>query len=346
MAAKPKTPVTYSLMRKEAMDIEPIARLSKDLREALEQLTPDEVRFAVRAYYQIQEYRKSAANQARQLIRGEEPHGLIAWLFCQHHIMEQQIKGAMDRWTEPQPLCQWARSICGIGPVLAAGLKAHINLDKAPTAGNIWSFAGLNPKMVWEKGQKRPYNADLKTLCYKIGESFVKFQNHKDDFYGRYFVMRKALDWERNLSGQFVQHAQEQLKLKHIEAAYTKAWYSGAYDPDDVRKAMKGITEQAQTVSDDADPDEVDVKEEGEGNHTLMNLPRATNGRGVPMLPPAHIHSMARRFVVKLFLSHYHEVGKRLEGKEPPEPYVIAHLGHIDKVEPPNWPMTQAGSGE
>ena len=45
--------------------------------------------------------------------------------------------------------------------------------------------------------------------------------------------------------------------------------------------------------------------------------------------PPDHIHSRAKRYAVKLFLSHYHEIGYTLEfGIEPPNPYPIGVLGH------------------
>lgn len=54
------------------------------------------------------------------------------------------------------------------------------------------------------------------------------------------------------------------------------------------------------------------------------------------MLPPAHIHAMSRRWIIKLFLSHYFEVGyEKLHGKKPPEPYAIARLGHVTHIYPP-----------
>lgn len=53
-------------------------------------------------------------------------------------------------------------------------------------------------------------------------------------------------------------------------------------------------------------------------------------------LPPAHIHAMARRWAVVIFLSHLQEVWYRFEfNKEPPAPYAMAHLGHVDYIPPP-----------
>ena len=52
-------------------------------------------------------------------------------------------------------------------------------------------------------------------------------------------------------------------------------------------------------------------------------------------LPPAHIHARAKRYAVKLFLAHYHEVGYvLLHGVKPPLPYPLAVLGHAHKIDP------------
>lgn len=56
-------------------------------------------------------------------------------------------------------------SIHGIGPVISAGLLAHIDIHRAVTVGHIWRFAGLDPSVKWLKKTKRPWNAGLKVLC-------------------------------------------------------------------------------------------------------------------------------------------------------------------------------------
>ena len=58
-------------------------------------------------------------------------------------------------------------------------------------------------------------------------------------------------------------------------------------------------------------------------------------------LPQARIHARAKRYAVKLFLSHWHAVAYESHfGKEAPKPYVITHGGHVHFLKPPNWPMT------
>ena len=54
-------------------------------------------------------------------------------------------------------------------------------------------------------------------------------------------------------------------------------------------------------------------------------------------LPDGRIDLRARRYAVKLFLSHLHEVMFWERFKTPtPAPYVIGILGHIDYIPPPN----------
>lgn len=252
---------------------ESVIRLTKDLRLASETMTPDEARFLVDSYYNTQKNRLRTASQIRTMEKSGEPHSVLVWLSQQSKFLEGQIKNALDQYSKNHPVGAWAQSVVGIGPVIAAGLLAHIDIKKAPTAGHIWSFAGLNNEAAWLGGKearkavsafvdssltvdtelliriahkikccpkwlsrrvyraatgldvpyhnlgratpeaeyvkitllgtkitmehvilalsKRPWNTDLKTLCWHIGESFVKQQNREGAYYGVLFTRRK-----------------------------------------------------------------------------------------------------------------------------------------------------------
>lgn len=194
--------------------MESIQRLSRDLRAAAGTLSRDEARFLVDAYYQMQDNRIRAAHQVRTLSESGEPHSVLAWLFDQNATLEKQIAGALKRYAESHPVGEWAMSIVGIGPVITAGLLAHIDIERAPTVGHIWRYAGLDPSVKWNKGERRPWNADLKRLCWLIGESFVKVQANDRDFYGKVYAERKALEQERNEAGVFADQASASLESK------------------------------------------------------------------------------------------------------------------------------------
>ena len=143
------------------MSIKPKLSLAKDLLESSKRMTVDQARFLVDTYYQVQDARIRATAQVRSLVSSEEPHSLLDWVGDVNEEMEKNIKKALNVYAKHHPLGQWAMSITGIGPVIAAGLLAHIDINKAPTVGHIWRFAGQDPTCKWEKGQKRPWNASL-----------------------------------------------------------------------------------------------------------------------------------------------------------------------------------------
>jgi hypothetical protein len=340
--------------------LEPVQRLSRDLRLAGRTLVDTEVRYLVDAYYIIQEDRKRAKMQRDSLKKAGEPNAIIDYLFNQSRILETQIKLALDVYTNSHMMGSWMRDVFGIGPVISAGMLAHIDIDQAPVVGHIWQYAGIagppqqlkdrrasyrvkykepiNPdtpppfvlksgqevtpyypdgedtyiyqilvgeadapeweatadiqdvemtyrisgQKPWEKGQKRPFNAKLKTLCWKAGQSFMKFSGDSRCYYGKIYRERKEYEIERNEAGYNAEYAA--VKVKQVGRS-TEAY-----------------------------------------KHFLQ-------GR----CPPGQIDGRARRYSVKLFLAHMHGVWyERHFGRPAPKPYPIAILGHAHYIPPPH----------
>ena len=135
----------------------------------------------------------------------------------------------------------------------------------------------------WLEGQKRPFNADLKKLCWKLGECFIKVQNNEKDIYGKIYAQRKQLELARSEAGLSKDDAEEKLKK-----------YKIGKNTDAYKYYSQG------------------------------------------KLPPAHIHARARRYAVKIFLSHLHEMWYKHEfGVAPPLPFPLTLEGHSHKIEPP-----------
>lgn len=328
----------------EKIDLEPIKRMSKDIRAAADNLSDTEARYLVDTYYQMQEGRIRADHQIRSMKDTGEPNLVLQYLAENSGILENQIKGALGRYVRKHIVGDWLLSVKGIGDVLSAGLLAHIDIKKCPNAGTIWNYAGLNPDVEWlgnEKSKKiiqsvkdemgikgdkikdkelvtliekscnkmkrnsihyyssigksgsknslkefskwaagRPFNASLKELCWKIGESFVKVSGKDDALYGRLYVQKKE------------QLIRENEELKFKEAANEKV------------KIVGKSTESYKYYSE-------------------------------CKLPPAHIYARAKRYAVKIFLSHLHQVWYELHhGKPAPKPFAIAHLGHVHEIKP------------
>jgi hypothetical protein len=170
-----------------------------------------EARYFVNTYYDLQDYRIASANQQRRLLEGQEPSEFMGWLNTNLEVLEKQIHAMLDKWSGAQPMGVWARQIVGIGPVISSGLLANIDIAKAPAVGHIWRFAGLDPTLKWEKGQKRPWNASLKRLCWLMGECFVKVSGNPKDIYGKIYLARKEYERQRNDTGQLAPRAEERI---------------------------------------------------------------------------------------------------------------------------------------
>src|SRR5215510_12294850 len=160
-------------------------------------LAAAELRLLVANYYQSQEMRKRADMQLRHL--GDKPPLAISKYMANSFAdIEEQIAASMKKGILAGPVAEWLLAQTGIGPIICAGLLAHIDITKAPTAGHIWRFAGLDPSLKWEKGQRRPYNAALKQLCWHAGQCFMKSSNRPDCYYGKLYRERKQYEIERN----------------------------------------------------------------------------------------------------------------------------------------------------
>lgn len=222
--------------------LSPIILLTRDLKRASATLSDREARFLVDSYYAFQDMRIRSDNQIRAMTQLEnEPHLVVNWLSEQSDSLEKQIRGALDVYSKGHPVGPWLHAVKGIGPVLAAGLVAHIDIHQAPTVGHIWRYAGLDPTSKWEKGEKRPWNASLKTLCWKIGESFVKVSGKDDAIYGKLYKQRKQKEEEDNALDRYADQAADILKKKNIGKttdAY-KAYAQGKLPPAHIHARAK-----------------------------------------------------------------------------------------------------------
>ena len=216
----------------DKIPLESYTRLSKDLKNASAWLSDQEARYLVDGYYIMQEQRKRLNNQVLALSNTQEPHSLIVWLAHNLKCFENQIKLALSKYADASPIGQRVQTVVGIGPVISAGLLAHIDITLAPTAGAVWRYAGLDPTQEWKKKEKRPWNASLKTLAWKIGESFLKTKNHEKSFYGPLFDERWEYEKAQNEKGLFADQAAEKLKKFKISKTTTAyKFYSKGFLP-------------------------------------------------------------------------------------------------------------------
>jgi hypothetical protein len=208
-----------------------IVRLARDVRATATLLERAEIRELTELYYRLQEHRIALDNQAAALTRDGRPVALIDHFGDQMRTLERQVVAVLDAWTDDDIPAKWAKGQVGIGPVLAAGCCAHIDIERAATAGAIWRFFGLDPTVTWRKGERRPWNADAKVLAWKIGDSFVKVSGRPDAYYGQLYRKRKTYELDRDTAGTNADTAARTLTERNISDKATRAIYENGHLP-------------------------------------------------------------------------------------------------------------------
>lgn len=135
-------------------ELSPVARLNRDLKNASKLLTHAQARYLVDAYYMMQDDRKRSNNQIRALEENSEPSDVIEWFGLTATKIEDDLRSVLGIWARTFKAGRWAQSINGIGNVISAGLLAFIDIAKAPTAGCIWSLAGIESTSRWQSREK------------------------------------------------------------------------------------------------------------------------------------------------------------------------------------------------
>lgn len=251
-----------------------------------------EARALVGMYMSFQKVRKSSRSRESALESGRaagDPF-LVTAFKEELERNEKNCKRALLAYALHSDLGRWCMSHKGIAEVIAAGLMAHIDLTRAETAGAIWRFAGLMPpeEIVWEEGEKRPWNAALKSLLWNMAECFKRASAYPGCFYGEMYKARKLVEQQWNATGKLAKVARARL-----ERAKEKGW---RISPEQRRLWSAGRVQD----------------------------------RGLDL--------RAMRYVEKIFLSHYHEVGRTLLGLPIRKPFALEHCpGHTDYIPPPNW---------
>ncbi len=97
-------------------------------------------------------------------------------------------------------------------PIIEKGLKSLKKKDKKDSKKSPYTKTDLINYL-----SKPPYNADLKTRCYLLGESFCKVSGKEKSLYGRLYRERKAYEIKNNSKYLYADQALAQLTSKNYD---------------------------------------------------------------------------------------------------------------------------------
>ena len=327
-------------------------KLTDDMKRAALTLSVAEIRYLVDFYYQMQEFRKRSASQVRQAgTEPDEPAVWTDWVSKNLRRLEREIKNGLDIYSGGKELGQWVKSITGFGPVLSAGLLAHINIRRTPHAGTLWRYAGLDPTLEWLGAAKA-----LDAVNKVMGKEKTVTEKHMSVLSQRHNRVTENLKAMAVIvaEGKSGKKSKEPLgftKDHLVKALARRPWnarlkvISWKIGESIVKFQNRpggefyGIHYVERKAFEDKMNTDGKLKEQADaGAKRVGRSTEAYKFYKEGLLPPGHIHSRAKRWVVKLFLSHYHHVAHEIEyGKPPERPWIIVHGGHKDFIPPPNW---------
>jgi hypothetical protein len=320
---------------KDALELPVKISLDKDLKQASKDMGFNSAKYLVRSYYRVQDYRIMLDGQLRAAkAHGEAAH-LLEWVGGQMKGIEAEIHYALDLWTRQHEMGKWARNVCGVGPVLSAGLLANIDIKKATNPSKIWRFAGYDPSQICVKKEKalewigkrkvtealvreaadhfgRAYHSLLRlATTTNKGESKKLTKDTLAAALARqpYNADLKKLCWKIGTSFK-MQAFRPQCTYGHLYKE-RKAWEVAMNDRGEFAK-LAAATLQAKNIKD---PDTLATYKAGK-------------------LPDGRLDLRAMRWAVKHFMVHWWQEYYRLHYKaEPPvSPYAIAHMDHADLI--------------
>lgn len=253
----------------------------------------EELRWLTDVYMQTQKLR--IANSNRVYASGPEgtddnsPEPFVASLVSRLEDLEGDIFKRMKLVVKDHPAWPWLSEVKGIGPTLATKILGLIgDIEKFSSVSKLWSFAGYG---LTENGERqRP-------------------------------VKGERLTYNRRLKTA--------LYLAGDSFIKSRSPYRDLYD---ARKRIYRLKKQIRPMQEilGLDTEGLPDRATTEGKKAWDVLIKKTNAEaGAPRdeacWSDGHVDNAARRYMVKIFLSHIWVVWREAEGLPTTDPFVIAH---------------------
>jgi len=205
--------------------------------------------------------------------------------------MEEDIKNQIGKLIKDWPVwSKWLVNVKGVGPIIAGGLFAYVDINIAEKVSSLWHFAGQHvvdgqvPRL--QKGVRRSWSRRMQVIIWNFGETAVRCGKG----YRELFDNRKAKE-ERNRCFIYrLDNGKSDEDMADFVAGHVLDEAVGKYK---VGKFIENKAMAKRIISQLQDDEQL-----------TLELDRKQ----------AHVNNRAKRFVRKVFLSHVYEVWRKSEG--------------------------------
>jgi len=324
-------------------------------------------------YYQFQARRLALQNQLRALNQGKdkdqpdekaemikedgvdkktkkgtENRTFLEFMLYQVSILEKQIAVGLDIFSNGGYLGKWAKEVVGIGPVISTCLMSSLEMRDDNTgndtwmhAGNWWSYCGLNDnKRPWigRDAAKQMVKETVEENGGVINDAVVMALSGKSQWPYSYLIASCTDEKGRvhltvdNLSKAICKVPYNK-DLKVLMYKIGESFIRVQNKPNSlygkIFKQRKNYEIMKNERGDYADQAAKSLKRFGKDTESYKWYKQGK-------LPPAHIINRAKRYTVKLFISHLFEaMYYNKYGRYCSDPYIISFgAEHGDYIGP------------
>lgn len=317
-----------------------------DPRVVASEMDSYEAKMVYKAYLRTVKYDVAFKNQIAKLKRRGYTDDTLKNIRSNQTRVKNQILNILEIYADQFLPSRWAKSLPNVGLRTAAALAVYVNINKCKNVSSLWRYAGMDPYS---------HFINKKKALAMIEDAKAEFPGAEpdDEVIVRYLAKRCHRSY-----------------ISYLYACYGKdntlGWnnlYRGirkiTWNPD-FRLSMFRFGLVCRTNS--GDPDfiygqlyrkrkayEIEMNEAGmyhelaeehirDRDYKKGTVPYSYYSNG--MLCPGHLESRARRWAVKIFLTHYHQVAYyEKHGVLPKRPYILDVLGAEHEIKCPNWPF-------
>ena len=312
-------------------------------------LTRREGKFLYR-YHKNNQVHRASINQTILQLKKENlaPPELFLHFRRSAARLERQTNAALEIYVDQHLPTRWMRAV-GLGFAQAVGIFSLLDIEKAHQVSSFWRYCGYDPSV-------------LKLTKKEAGECFRFFQEK----YPKKYVDEEVI---RGVARDLNRSARQLLRITRVGTRKTSITWPALYRiilsypwNQELKEILFRVGIQFRRVGGDglAIPPyravydwrkeyEVARNEKGDYADQAAYKLESRNFRKDSTayahyikgnLPPAQIDARARRFAVKIFLVHLHQVMFfERYGKMPKRPYVLDVLGKEREIVCPKWPF-------
>lgn len=342
------------------VDVIDLLKLDNELKHrimSMKKITRSDMKTLVDLFYQIQKSRIRLENQIRAIKQekdtSEENSFILEFFLKNFKIMESNISKVIEMAVNISPVGQWLMQVKGVGPVIAAGIIAYLDVRDKQYASQFISYAGLNdnnrPWLGVEKSRAivNEVMAEMKTkkvtdevveqiaLRSKWSYSHIRdwAYNPDKDTWSKDKVIKaiSVVPYNRTLKTLMHKCGESfHWKCNDAESVYGTL-FTQRRDQENIKNENGEFSDQAANI--------LVTKNIGKDTAAYKSY---SHGK----LPKAHINARALRWTEKIFLAHVFEEMYRVEYDEiPPRYYILEHgNGQHNKLIEPEVPFTKVSS--